>query len=539
MIKVMLVDDYLPTLRYFESIICWADLGMTVVAKSNSSIRALEDFKKHLPDILITDIGMPQMDGLELASLCKEIQSETRVIFLTCHEDFHYAKQAFQISADDYLIKDDLTEDKLRESLMRASNMLRQTQDYMKHHSYREDLQRNREVLMQSFFQQLISGNAIEETLSFGQRLGIRWEYTHFISSVGYMNISSFIEKYDRHDLPLITYAVCNIAQEIASSLNVSNPEFTLSPISVSSAFSEQEGAMFVCIVNMNGFLHLDGYQLLREYLEDVNKRVLSLLGVDLIYGYSKQFTNLKQIRSVFSEIKQARKSVYYSGERMVSTGSDFNARWITLVPEHLSKCSNELMLMHRKNDYTGMKKLVAEAGASAKSISLDPYIWLNKCVEWMKMLGSENPAYNQDDFIYFLQRSMRLSDTLQLIDRYLTYIAGALYKNQNVKLHEPKLQVIEEYVLNHLSENMTTLTMAQHLYLNPNYFSRWFKKMTGENFIDYVHRLKMDLATKLLQNKFETVGGIAMKLGYNDRTYFARVFKKYIGMSPSEYRER
>src|SRR5574342_656542 len=120
MINIMLVDDDVPMIKYLLKLINWEDHGLNVVGTSYSSIKALEMFKKYKPDLVISDIGLPQMNGLELAEELKQIKPNVRMIFLTCHEDFHYAQKAIQLNADCYLIKDGLTREQLEDSLEKS-----------------------------------------------------------------------------------------------------------------------------------------------------------------------------------------------------------------------------------------------------------------------------------------------------------------------------------------------------------------------------------------------------------------------------------
>ncbi len=120
---------------------------------------------------------------------------------------------------------------------------------------------------------------------------------------------------------------------------------------------------------------------------------------------------------------------------------------------------------------------------------------------------------------------------TLDRIDKIFTHLAS------EPNMREEKLKFIDRYIMDHLAENISSVAMANRLYLNPSYFSRYFKKLTGVNFIDYAHGFKMKLAMQMLGDKDESVEVVSMKLGYSDRTYFSKVFKKYSGLSPGEFK--
>lgn len=95
----------------------------------------------------------------------------------------------------------------------------------------------------------------------------------------------------------------------------------------------------------------------------------------------------------------------------------------------------------------------------------------------------------------------------------------------------------IENYIAAHLEVNITSIDVAHHLYLNPSYFSRSFKRLTGETFTNYVHRYKTRIASEMLKSMGDSVDDIALKLGYPNRAYFAKVFKKYTGVTPGQYK--
>jgi two-component system response regulator YesN len=141
------------------------------------------------------------------------------------------------------------------------------------------------------------------------------------------------------------------------------------------------------------------------------------------------------------------------------------------------------------------------------------------------------------ESFHYYFLHAGRIEETLELIHMRIEQVMGPTANSLMMFSKTPRLKVIEDYVIEHISENITAVTMASHLFLNPNYFSRYFKKLTGMNFTDYVHSLKMDMAAQMIKNDAAKIEVISMKLGYSDRTYFSKVFKKYNGVTPSEYR--
>ncbi len=215
MYKVMFVDDDVPMLRYLQKMLDWEKNGCEIVAAAQSSMSALKQFDDAQPDLVITDIGLPQMDGLKLAAEFKSRKPDVRIVFLTCHEDFQFAKRAVGLKADDYLIKDELTPEKLMGSVERSIRLSRIMEDREDQLSYREELQRHKDTLKGAFLQELESGRATEMVLNTGRKLGIEWRQSDFLAGICWIDLASLNAHYRLEDADLLRYAWYNIAIEV------------------------------------------------------------------------------------------------------------------------------------------------------------------------------------------------------------------------------------------------------------------------------------------------------------------------------------
>jgi two-component system response regulator YesN len=536
--KTMIVDDIVPTLQYIKQLVPWEELGLQVVSTSNSAVMALEQFKELLPDILITDIGMPQMDGIKLAEQCKQIKRETRVIFLTCHEDFHFAKRAFQMDADNYLIKDELTKDKLKQSLLKSVVQLKTLHAYMNHSDYRGDLLRNLDMLKQSFIKQLLRSDPFgPEMTERGRRIGIEWTYDRFMLIHGSIDLATYERKYALNDFHLIGYGVYNILQEIGMSFEVEYSLFKMTPFLFHSNLLEKEVHHLVIIANYHKKAAFTAADTVNGYLRKVQAIVDDYLKVKVGFTASAEFADLSLLRKTHEELREFNFGLYYKETSLHFMDKKPQPRWNQDEEGFLYKATDQIHIHLLKKEYACIKPLIVEAAGKAKAVRIHPGMWIAKCVQWMHAIEAETKQPFGEELYLYLQRSQKWTETLQLMESQLHHLQHVKSSEQVSQAKEVKLHAVDRYISDNLTANITTLSMAQHLYLNPSYFSRYFKKMTGDNFTDYVHRVKMEVATKLLQNDYESVESIAIKLGYNDRTYFSKVFKKYIGISPSDYR--
>ncbi|MBU5442215.1 response regulator [Paenibacillus sp. MSJ-34] len=522
--RMMLVDDDVPMLSYLEQLLPWDELGLRITASACSSVQALRLFKEKDPQLVITDIGLPQMDGVELAMEMKKINPDVRIIFLTCHEDFYYARKAVQISADDYLIKDELDSDKLKESVLKAVSHLDEITSRLEQLSNRIEIQRHKNLLKQSFMKQILSGDDSDSAKQLGLRIGVVWKKNDFLMALGMFDYASFAARYSFKDLPLIRFALYNIAENVALGMD---------GISV---FQDEEGTILL-IYNYEKNLAVNAHERFGRYMDQVHSAVQEYIKVRMRVVVSNPFRDVQSIGSVHSRLKQYDSDLYYDSVSYAVLQEWKPAEWLR-TPHMTTGVRAAFLSAAREGNPESILELFDQSLAEMKESAVYPSRGLSECSQMIRMIEFElGYQVESESFHYYLLHSGRIEETLELIRMRIRHVMGPAANSGIMFSKTPRLKIIEDYVREHLSENITAVTMANRLFLNPNYFSRYFKKLTGMNFTDYVHRLKMDIAAQMIKNDAGKIEVISMKLGYSDRTYFSKVFKKYNGVTPSEYR--
>jgi len=204
-----------------------------------------------------------------------------------------------------------------------------------------------------------------------------------------------------------------------------------------------------------------------------------------------------------------------------------------------LDKEMSELVNNVKEKDNKGVKEILTFITQTAVEKNLDPEELKKIIARRIRLIELQYIETGNEEFYSFLEECSRLCDVVKLVENKLTQLIHWKGKLDGVSSREPKLQEIDKYIIKNLSENVTSTDVAAHLYMNSSYFSRYFKRLTGENFTDYVHRFKIGVAAKILEQTGESVEEVAIKCGYSDRTYFSKVFKKYTKMTPREYRSK
>ncbi|MCM3702807.1 response regulator [Paenibacillus macerans] len=525
MIKVMLIDDDVPMLEYVAHLLGALDLELQLVAAASSSGQALEGFHETLPDLVIIDIGLPGMDGLELAEAFRITKPEVRLIFLTCYEDFQYSKRAFQLEADDYLIKDELSPEQLKASLGKAISRFRSREELLERYSFRQAVERNKEVLRQSFLKQLLSpGSDSVHTLLMGERLGISWKLPYFRQGFIHIDAASLTERYSYGDARLIYFAVNNIAVELSAG------QAAITPI-----LTEDMGIYLI----WNVAEPEASYQPLIDFLESVREKAEQYLKIKVRGFYSVQTVLLQQFDTVYNTLSECRDDSFYEENKAV-TAVGFRAAFLQTAERRWDKERAMLSLAHEEGSAAWIDMAVNPWIQHVASERLEPRLVKEICGDFVRQMVFESGGVAESSFFSLLGQAVHIDEAVRLTKRELRNLwrqhtlAPAPAEGKDVRL-----LAVDQFLDEHADRMITSVEMAEHLHLNPSYFSRYFKKLAGVNFTDYVNQYKINMAITMLSRQNETVENVAYTLGFSDRAYFSKVFKKYSGKSPSEYKNQ
>ncbi|WP_336773753.1 response regulator transcription factor [Paenibacillus sp. MMO-58] len=525
MYKVMLIDDDVPMLKVLQQMIEWEQLDLHVAASTFSSVKALHLFKETMPDIVITDIGLPKKNGIELAAEFTAIKPGVRIIFLTCHEEFHYAQQAVKLDADDYLIKDQLTADQLEESLGKSVARLkgRKTEGGTDSDAYSIELQKR------ALFQMIMDGADLEKTRAYASRAQIEWPYSCFMMGMIHLRYSDYELLYNRSNIPLIRYAIYNIALEIAQSYKGITP------------FIDPEH--FMVLYNYRQNLAGNDQAYLQSYLNELLRQVTAYLRMTLQIVLVTDKLVLQAAGSVYQQIRSDKPEFYRMGQMAAASSSQLLGQLFYPLPQDFNAAfRGELERTILEKNTVEMREVLLRFGQEADSRRIEPEEWTEALVQLLREAEILFPRRKAEEEVYaYIGAARTMEDALELAVGRLERLAREQLGHAGgaAKSREPRLQVIQAFIDDHLSDNITSIDIAQYLYLNPSYFSRYFKRLTGLSFTDYVHQYKMKIAANMLKSSGQTLETLAVGLGYSDRAYFSKVFKKYIGFTPSQFKQK
>jgi two-component system response regulator YesN len=335
------------------------------------------------------------------------------------------------------------------------------------------------------------------------------------------IHFSSFDKRYKQSEYPLILYAIYNIALELSEAYEGITP------------FLEQKN--IVILYNFRVNLAQNASLHFHDYLQRLCSECSHLLKIQPGIIAVTEKMELQAIGQIHRQIVQDKCEFYASADYTVLDTLQIASPHFQPAPQgFLDIYVPQIERAVIKNDLDAIRGTLQEIARTAKALSIHPGDFARDLSFMLRSieLMFTSLMFDEDLFFYLVQ-------TRTLVERKLVQITGSKQQGAGSPPQEPKLQLIQQFIDQHLGDNITSIDMARFLFLDPSYFSRYFKRMTGLTFTDYVHQHKMKVATKMLKMSSQNLESIAVGLGYSDRTYFSKVFKKYVGTTPSEYKSK
>ncbi len=524
MYSVFLVDDEHIVLDGIRNRIDWDNEGFSFAGEASDGELAYSMIQEVKPDILITDIKMPFMDGLTLARMVKKIQPWIRIIILSGHDEFDFAKEAITIGVDDYILKP-FTHDQIVSSLNKTATNLdkikKQAQDINR---LKTELESNQVLVRNKFLSDLVLGNldtasVVETSNSLAIPLTSRF-YKVIISELHPQKDDSMILKTIQSR---INSFISNFDDAIC---------FFIAPerfVSILKSQNDKE-------IEDNSF----------SYAEAVEHLVIQNLDCTVISAIGKTVEHKVHITSSYFDADHVLvKTKYWNKSRILSSDDirEFNQSSLLLQENDplvdKLKYANINEIDSIANQYL---KMIGETDEQFSIIA--SYLFVDIIMAASKL--AEDLGGNIKDIMPEVLSRSYIDNSVVSEDTFIAEVKKVLsiiLKYRDSKLDNRYVEVIlgaKEYInKNYASQDTSLKTVANHVHLSPNHFSTIFSQECQITFIEYLTNVRIDEAKKKLLNTTKKSADIAYECGFSDPHYFSYIFKKTTGLSPREYKNR
>lgn len=537
MFQVLIVDDEPAVLEGLAYTMPWGELEVEQVHQASSAAEALTLLNRHHVDIVITDIRMPGMSGLELIQEIRRRWSGVRCIILSGHGEFDYAREAIRMETTDYLLKP-IEADELAETVRSVQDKLRAKWEQVG--AYRETVHALREHM--PLLQSKALGDLLQGRLPGRERIAQRLGMLGLPFRCGepvallLIRLEDEFYSYGTSGLHLLEYAVCNITEEIfgkhfAAWCHMDSLGYLIFAIQE----REASGAALP---------EAERQRLIERLAAQLQQSVLTYLKGAISIMISRWGTFPEEAHLIYeSALTSFHKRIGSSTGLFYSMGSEPDEEETEALGE-LYRLPTLLNLLETGSWETAETKLDA--------VFQD----LRRHFPDSREHAKETLYSIAATFSHFAHKNgKRLSDLLPAADavpegeavrsiaqleEWSLRALELLRHSANNRLSDSRRSVlanVQSYIRNHLAGDVSLQTIADRVHFHPVYLSKLYKQETGETLSDYINRARMEKALYLLKESGHKIYEIADLVGY-ENTYFIKLFKKQFGMTPQEFRD-
>ncbi|WP_309275236.1 helix-turn-helix domain-containing protein [Paenibacillus sp.] len=528
-LTAILVDDDYPVVRYLSQSVSWKELDIELIGCYSNGLEAWEGAQQNLPDIVITDIGMPKMNGLEMLEKFSKANPLLRAVILSCHNEFAYAQQAMKLKVSDYILKESLNVEQLQRLLRNISVDLSEEKSRAAEVTlYMQKEALNRSALKEKWLKDTLYQLSWTKQawLKHAQMSGLALEAKYYISFVVIVDRMSDVTRARKMNGYTIAFAVENVLQEVLDSMHRS----------VIIRHTNNELVVLVCCddpVKEQQLLFYSIQKAISAIKQYLKLSVTCLLGHEASSPDSLRQTLLPMLHDL-SQRFYLGESRIHRFERAIFAGGDMYTEYAA----YFSKINDSLAVSSAEQLEIAVKDWAAWVETNRFHPS-DVKEWLLQLLMDLQMKTKVTLQVQQnhsEEKLYDVVNGIHTMEHLQSFT--LDYLLELFRRLSVLSIRSKRTEVIkaQQYVIQHVTEKLTLEDMANYLNLNSSYFSRLFKRETNQNFIEYVNMVKLQKAKQLLQQSSKTVEEISDYLGYANKSYFIKLFKREIGMTPSEY---
>lgn len=502
MLRLIIVDDEKIIRETISTIIDWKSLDIELIGTCKNGIEAYDMILDEYPDIVLTDIKMPGLSGLELIERIREIDKNIQFVILSGYGEFSFAKQAMQYGVKHYLLKP-CSEEQIIEVMKQVTTDCYQTRAL-------QEMQKNQQKLTINLHDNMIR-NIIMESVTPNNDLNIILnQYEHYID---FTNTD--------YDLCYFYYLE---EQNLEPSVKAIRSFLTNNYPGIMPHFVYAKNTLVIFFKSLHNF-----YSNLDSFFQNLN---LNKQSVSIEYR-RKHFVNLYSLLEVLLEKLRRYELIYLiNNNNHIITAYNHNALFVYL---------DNILDEFSSKEYFDKEQFSVELKKTLTEIKDADLLKTVITTFLMKLTNHNFISYNPIYVTNFLAEMNEIDDPKIILDKFLDKLNSHLIVQPTAQ-HKYKdfIEKTLKYVDEHLSDpNLSLKWIAEnYLFMNVDYLSKQFLKQTGYKFSHYLNNLRIEKAKQLLlESSTEKIYTVAEQIGCgNNPQYFSQIFKKYTGMSPTTY---
>lgn len=529
-LKVLIVDDEESSRALIRMSIDWEQLHCIVIGEAGNGEQALDLLEENLPDIVLTDIYMPYMDGLELSERIVQNYPETKVIVITGHNEFDYAQRGIKAGVFDFIVKP-IDEEEIESTLKKACDFIKSEREMKENYGWlKQQLIKELPYLKEKFLNDLLYSHIEEQDYLRRKKFTDIRVVSDYYQSIIIEITTDKIQTYDSHQKDsYLCYMFINYIKEVMDDLR----------------------GVEVYVDNTNNIVILNSdngnNQEMNKRLEAIKRRIQSHADIAFTIGVGGWYKGYNRIKTSYKEATEAVAYKIVSGinqiitydELIVSNRSEekLDQNWKDKLSLYIKGGITDEALKTIEEVFEGV---VYQGDIQLKALRLKAIQIIMLMFNAMAEIGisiDEKKIVGEGIF-----EEVFKVDTLPEIKEVICLRVRDICKWVNVEHVNKQKTIIDkinQYIEENIREQLSLNTISEQFHLNKSYLSRIYKARTGMTLGDYILSLRMERSIVLLRSTDKKAYEIAEEVGYRDPNYFGNSFKKYTGKSISEFRKK
>lgn len=543
--KLVIVDDEPSVLNGLSTYVDWSSLGIQLLGTADDGDTGLALIQELQPDIVLTDVQMPSMDGIQMAAEVKALLPAVKIVFISGHNDADYLKSALQMHAVDYIFKP-----VSRKELLTVMNKVTAALDEEKHERDRVKemqvkLTQSMPLLREKFLLSLISdgirSDQMQEKLDFlGLPLLSASDYIIMVIMID--DVPQVMDTRTERDKQLLSYTVLNIIQELMDK-------------QMRGVTFEKEPGEYVGILlteplqaeseDIRGIHSAEqGLLVLAESIRDNLRQWLKL---SVTIGVGEGVGSLSEVPASYKQARAAADQKWYLGKNRILTMDSIEPREnlrYRFEPERAERVLSALKSGDRAWLQTELDAVFAllelnrrQGSRYAKNISLDLILQSSQIILELNGMNEEWEQKEMEAWHGVMQQET-IGDLQRYTESYLRLVCDFVGSKRSGKAGDV-IERIRHLIGERYPENLTVADIAAGVYLSPTYARLLFKQETGETLFEYLTKVRIERAKELLKDPRIKFYEVCDAVGYTDPSHFSKLFKKMTGSTPSAFRDQ
>jgi two-component system response regulator YesN len=540
MFRLLVVEDEEMIRNKILNNTNWKEHGFVEVFEASNGIEALEIVRKNNIDIVITDIQMPEMNGIELIRQIKSLNRGIKCVIITAYAEFEYAKESVKLNVNDYILKPFKSRDLFDIVKKLSEEIIRERNERVEVENLRRQLRENKKALQDKLLNDLLSNSFIgdiDNDLNYLDLSKLK-EREYSIAVVNINNFMELIREEDEEQKYIVNLSFFNLVRKFLSTYETERDKISDSELVYSVINYKIDQLVIAVYEDIDTFI--SGFEALIE-------RGRQELGFSMTFGIGNRYKNLTEMHISYKEACSAAMLDRVYGREIVYRFNDLNfgnkvySKQLHILGD--TKLFDDLKV----GAFAEIKKDIVEIITQIKNSKLELdaintiiYNIMFLSSKTINELGYDVFEIMGEDFSLHLDVK-EINNLVQLEEWFLSFFhkVNEYINQKRSNRNENLIAKVKDYIDRNYSENITLTSISKDFGISSGYLSVLFNDHIGQKFIDYLTNLRIQNAKNLLKRTDLKIYEIADKVGYRDAYYFSTAFKKIVGINPTDYREK